>query len=67
MREFRLSGSVEGVMSNHDPYSDLVSASRPPPGRPRRRLAVFKEADRARCKSTGTQLSGVRIEYALKK
>ena len=23
MREFRLSGSVEGVMSNHDPYSDL--------------------------------------------
>jgi hypothetical protein len=22
MRESRLSGSVEGVMSNHDPYSD---------------------------------------------
>jgi hypothetical protein len=25
MRETRLSGSVEGVVSNHDPYSDLVS------------------------------------------
>ncbi len=23
MRETRLSGSVEGVVSNHDPYSDL--------------------------------------------
>jgi len=23
MRESRLSGSVEGVMSNHDPYSDF--------------------------------------------
>ena len=22
MREIRLSGSVEGVVSNHDPYSD---------------------------------------------
>jgi len=26
MREIRLSGSVEGVVSNHDPYSDLRSA-----------------------------------------
>jgi hypothetical protein len=25
MRESRLSGSVEGVMSNHDPYSDSPS------------------------------------------
>jgi hypothetical protein len=25
MREFRPSGSVEGVMSNRDPYSDSVS------------------------------------------
>ena len=24
MREIRPSGSVEGVMGNHDPYSDLV-------------------------------------------
>jgi hypothetical protein len=24
MREIRLSGSVEGVVSNHDPYSDLL-------------------------------------------
>ena len=24
MREIRLSGSVEGVVSNHDPYSDPV-------------------------------------------
>jgi hypothetical protein len=24
MREFRSSGSVEGVMGNHDPYSDAV-------------------------------------------
>src|ERR1700730_151691 len=24
MREIRLSGSVEGVVSNHDPYSDSV-------------------------------------------
>jgi len=24
MRETRLSGSVEGVVSNHDPYSDFV-------------------------------------------
>jgi len=23
MREIRLSGSVEGVVSNHDPYSDF--------------------------------------------
>jgi len=29
MREIRLSGSVEGVVSNHDPYSDSV---RLPPG-----------------------------------
>ena len=34
MRESRLSGSVEGVMSNHDPYSDssesfgLIGASK---------------------------------------
>jgi hypothetical protein len=26
MRESRLSGSVEGVVSNHDPYSDSSSA-----------------------------------------
>jgi len=26
MRETRLSGSVEGVVSNHDPYSDSRSA-----------------------------------------
>jgi hypothetical protein len=25
MREFRLSGSVEGVMSDHDSYSDYVT------------------------------------------
>jgi len=25
MREIRVSGSVEGVMSNRDPYSDLDS------------------------------------------
>ena len=25
MRESRLSGSVEGVVSNHDPYSDYSS------------------------------------------
>jgi hypothetical protein len=25
MREIRLSGSVEGVVSNHDPYSDFAS------------------------------------------
>ena len=25
MREIRLSGSVEGVVSNHDPYSDLAN------------------------------------------
>jgi hypothetical protein len=24
MRESRLSGSVEGVVSNHDPYSDYL-------------------------------------------
>jgi hypothetical protein len=24
MREIRLSGSVEGVVSNHDPYSDCL-------------------------------------------
>jgi hypothetical protein len=24
MREIRSSGSVEGVVSNHDPYSDLT-------------------------------------------
>ena len=24
MREIRLSGSVEGVVSNHDPYSDFL-------------------------------------------
>jgi hypothetical protein len=24
MREIRSSGSVEGVMSDHDPYSDLL-------------------------------------------
>jgi hypothetical protein len=24
MRESRLSGSVEGVVSNHDPYSDFM-------------------------------------------
>jgi hypothetical protein len=27
MREIRSSGSAEGVMSNHDPYSDLGSGS----------------------------------------
>ena len=26
MREIRLSGSVEGVVSNHDPYSDSSRA-----------------------------------------
>src|SRR5437016_10147372 len=26
MRETRLSGSVEGVVSNHDPYSDSLAA-----------------------------------------
>jgi hypothetical protein len=25
MREIRLSGSVEGVVSNHDPYSDCFA------------------------------------------
>jgi hypothetical protein len=25
MREIRLSGSVEGVVSNHDPYSDSTA------------------------------------------
>jgi hypothetical protein len=25
MRETRLSGSVEGVVSNHDPYSDYMA------------------------------------------
>jgi len=25
MREIRLSGSVEGVVSNHDPYSDSLA------------------------------------------
>jgi hypothetical protein len=29
MREIRLSGSVEGVVSNHDPYSDSLSAVQP--------------------------------------
>jgi hypothetical protein len=24
MREIRLSGSVEGVVSNHDPYADAI-------------------------------------------
>ena len=28
MREIRLSGSVEGVVSNHDPYSDLFYLSK---------------------------------------
>jgi len=28
MREIRSSGSVEGVVSNHDPYSDLSRKSR---------------------------------------
>ena len=27
MRESRQSGSVEGVMSNHDPYSDFLRAA----------------------------------------
>ncbi len=27
MREIRLSGSVEGVVSNHDPYSDSILSS----------------------------------------
>jgi hypothetical protein len=29
MREIRSSGSVEGVMSNHDPYSDRERSSEP--------------------------------------
>jgi hypothetical protein len=29
MREIRLSGSVEGVVSNHDPYSDFSLFWRP--------------------------------------
>jgi hypothetical protein len=29
MREIRSSGSVEGVMSNHDPYSDRGRSSEP--------------------------------------
>jgi hypothetical protein len=28
MREFRPSGSVEGVVSNHDPYSDSLRSLR---------------------------------------
>ena len=28
MREIRPSGSVEGVMGNHDPYSDMGQPSR---------------------------------------
>jgi len=28
MRQFRSSGSVEGVVSNHDPYSDCLSMTR---------------------------------------
>ena len=27
MREIRLSGSVEGVVSNHDPYSDCFAVT----------------------------------------
>ena len=30
MRETRLSGSVEGVVSNHDPYSDSLFVLDPP-------------------------------------
>jgi len=30
MRETRLSGSVEGVVSNHDPYSDSLGITRFP-------------------------------------
>jgi hypothetical protein len=33
MRETRLSGSVEGVVSNHDPYSDFVTHSATVPHR----------------------------------
>lgn len=29
MRQLRTSGSVEGVMGNHDSYSDSPSAERP--------------------------------------
>ncbi len=32
MREIRSSGSVEGVMSNHDPYSDQERKQRIHPG-----------------------------------
>ncbi len=35
MREIRLSGSVEGVVRNHDPYSDCfgeLCSLRPPQG-----------------------------------
>jgi len=31
MRQFRSSGSVEGVVSNHDPYSDCLSSMREHP------------------------------------
>jgi hypothetical protein len=31
MRESRSSGSVEGVVSNHDPYSDSVVAGQDSP------------------------------------
>ncbi len=39
MRETRLSGSVEGVVSNHDPYSDLRAG-------PNHRIFTSRNVDR---------------------
>jgi hypothetical protein len=43
MRECRSSGSVEGVMGNHDSYSDRADASR----RPRNTAAKFPDSLKA--------------------
>jgi hypothetical protein len=48
MREIRSSGSVEGVMSNHDPYSDQG----------RKSSAVMLEPPRVRRGSQGCGVHG---------
>src|SRR6266566_1224573 len=53
MREIRSSRSVEGVVSNHDPYSDLISASLD------LRLRVFRKSRRNRGSRLTADLKGL--------